>query len=97
MNVKKPKLDISNIGKILAIGIAGYLIIGFVQSYFGASAGALLPGFSDQLQTKDEDNSGVCATCQQTGKLAPPCAGTCPNGQSCKLNVDTGLCGCYDK
>ena len=97
MNSKKPKFDLSNVGKILAIGIAGYLIIGFVQSYFGASAGALLAGFGDPTGTNTGDDAGVCTTCQQTGKLAPPCAGTCPNGQSCSLNVDTGLCGCYDK
>jgi len=81
--------------QVVAIAIAGYLIISFVRGYMGAGAFVLPAG------TTSTGGSSVCSTCAETGRLAPKCAGTCPKGQSCGLIVsgekDLGTCQCVSK
>lgn len=80
--------------QVVAVAIAGYLIISFVRGYMGA--GAFPMGLTGTTGTQPADS--VCSTCAETGRLAPKCAGTCPKGQSCTLIVsgekDLGTCQC---
>jgi len=89
---KVTKLDV-----VIAIVIAGFIILSFVQHYMGVGAFGLVGKSTctvNEFKNSKQSTGSVCVECQQSGQLAPPCKGTCPDGQSCKLVIDTGICTC---
>jgi len=79
----------------VAIIIVGYLVFSFVQGYMKVGAASLiLPTGVDRVVKGSRPTDTVCKSCAESGMLAPKCAGSCPEGQDCKLVIDTGLCTC---
>jgi len=80
---------------VVAAIIAVYVVFSFVRGYMGVGAAAfVLPTGINSVVKSSKPTDTVCESCQQSGILAPPCKGTCPEGQDCKLVIDTGLCTC---